>query len=113
MLILGASRDQNPKAHLITLDASAFGQIATLPVVKTIVPGNVTAAPPSTGWNDVEILVDGPKVSIRLNGQSVTTSQLKDLRPGRLGIIVSLEQTTSPPKLDIRHARILVLPDTP
>ena len=113
MLILGASRDQNPQAHLITLDASAFGQIATLPVVKTIVPGNVTAAPQSTGWNDVEIFVDGPKVAIRLNGQPVTTSQLKDLRPGRLGILVSLEQTTSPPKFDIRHARILVLPDTP
>lgn len=113
ILILGASRKQNLDAHLITLDSSAFGQIATLPVVKTLVTGNSTASPQSVGWNDVEILVDGPKVSIRLNGQPVSTSQLKDLRPGRLGILVSLDRNTLPPKLDIRRARILLLPDAP
>ena len=113
MLILGASRDQNLDAHLITLDASAFGQIATLPVAKTLVTGNSTAAPQSSGWNDVEILVDGPKVSIRLNGQPVSTSPLKELRAGRLGVLVSLDRTTLPAKLDIRRARILLLPDAP
>ena len=112
-LILGASRDQNLDAHLITLDASVFGQIATLPVAKTLVTGNATASPHSSGWNDVEILVEGPKVSIRLNGQPVSTSQLKDLRAGRLGILVSMERTTLPPKLDIRRPRILLLPDAP
>ena len=86
MLILGASRDQNLDAHVITLDASAFGQIVTLPVVKTLVTGNAITSPQSAGWNDVEISVDGQKVSIQLNGQSGSTSQLKDLRPGRLGI---------------------------
>ncbi len=111
MLILGASRDQNLDAHLITLDAAAFGQIATLPVVKTLVTGNAITSPPSSGWNDVEISVDGQKVSIKLNGQSVSTSQLNDLRPGRLGLLVPLERITPPPKLDIRRARILLLPD--
>ena len=113
MLILGASRDQNLDAHIITLDASVFGQIATLPVAKTLVTGNAAATPQSAGWNDVEILVDGKKVSIRLNGQPVSTSQLKELRPGRLGILVALERTTLPPKLDIRRARILMLPAAP
>ena len=113
MLILGAGRDQNLDAHLITLDASAFGQIATLPVVKTLAIGKSITTPQSVGWNDVEILVDGQKVSIRLNSQPVSTSHLKDLRAGRLGILVSLERITPPPKLDIRRARILLLPDAP
>ena len=113
MLILGASRDQNLDAHLITLDASAFGQITTLPVVKTLLTGNAISSPQSVGWNDVEILVDGQKVSIRLNGQPVSTSQLEELRPGRLGMLVSLERITPPPRLEIRRARILQLPDVP
>ena len=113
MLILGASREQNLDAHIITLDASSFGQIATLPVAKTLVAGNATASTQGSGWNDVEILVDGPKVSIRLNGQQVSTTQLKELRAGRLGVLVSLERTTLPPKLDIRRARILLLPEAP
>lgn len=113
ILILGASRDQDLNAHLITLDAAAFGQIATLPVVKTLVTGKPIASTQSGGWNEVEILVDGKSVSIRLNGQPISTSQLNDLKPGRLGILVSLERVTPPPKLDIRRARILVLPDSP
>jgi len=113
MLILGASRDQNLDAHIITLDASAFGQIATLPVRKLLVAGNTVKSPPTVEWNDVEISVDGQKVSIKQNGQSVSTSQLKDLRAGRLGVLVSLERITPPPKLDIRRARILLLPDAP
>ncbi len=113
MLIIGASRDQNPDAHVITLDASAFGQIVTLPVVKTLVTGNAITSTQSAGWNDVEILVDGQKVSVKLNGQSGSTSQLKDLRPGRLGLLVSLDHNTPQPGLDIRRARILLLPDAP
>lgn len=113
ILILGASRDQSLDAHVITLDTSAFGQIATLPVVKTLVAGQPITSQPGSGWNDVEIFVDVKTVSIRLNGQQVSTSQLADLRPGRLGMLVSAERVTPPPRLDIRHARILVLPDVP
>jgi len=111
ILILGASRDQSLDSHVITLDTSAFGQIATLPVIKTLVPGKPIASQPNGGWSDVEIFVDVKNVSIRLNGQQVSTSQLADLKPGRLGMLVSLERMTPPPKMDIRHARILVLPD--
>ena len=113
MLILGASRDQNLDAHILTLDASAFGQIATLPNRKLLVAGSIVKSPPTAEWNDVEISVDGQRVSIKLNGQSVSTSQLKDLRAGRLGVLVSLERVTPAPKLDIRRARILLLPDAP
>lgn len=113
ILILGASRDQSLDSHVITLDTSAFGQIATLPVLKTLVPGKAIASQPNGGWNDVEIFVDVKNVSIRLNGQQVSSSQLADLKPGRLGMLVSVERVTPPPKLDIRHARILVLPDAP
>ena len=57
--------------------------------------------------------MDVKNVSIRLNGQQVSSSQLADLKPGRLGMLVSVERVTPPPKLDIRHARILLLPDAP
>ena len=113
ILILGASRDQSLNSHVITLDTSAFGQIATLPVIKTLVPGKPIASQPNGGWNDVEIIVDVKNVSIRLNGQQVSHSQLADLKPGRLGMLISLERVTPPPKINIRHARILVLPDAP
>ena len=113
ILILGASRDQSLDSHVITLDTSAFGHIATLPVIKTLVPGKAIASQPNGGWNDVEIFVDVKNVSIRLNGQQVSSSLLNDLKPGRLGILVSVERVTPPPKLNIRHARILVLPDAP
>jgi len=113
ILILGASRDQSLDSHVITLDTSAFGQIATLPVIKVVVPGKPIASQPNGGWNDVEIFVDVKNVSIRLNGQQVSSSQLADLKPGRLGMLVSLERVTPLAKMDIRHARILVLPDAP
>ena len=46
----------------------------------------------------VAIFVDVQKVSIRLNGQQVSTSQLADLKPGRLGMLVSVERVAPPPK---------------
>ena len=113
ILILGASRDQRLDSHLITLDTSAFGQIATLPVIKTLVPGKPITSQPNDGWNDVEIFVDVKNASIRLNGQLVSTSKLAGLKSGRLGMLVSVGRVTPPPKMDIRHARILVLPDVP
>ena len=113
MLILGATRDQNLDSYIITLDSSLFGQIAKLPVVKTLATGTAIPTPNGQSWNNVEIVVDGQKVTIRLNGQSVSTTQLPELRPGRLGLLASLEHVNPPPRLDIRHARILLLPDAP
>ncbi|HRA86894.1 MAG TPA: protein kinase [Planctomycetaceae bacterium] len=113
LLILGATRDQNLDCFLVTVDSSAFGQIATLPVVKTLAKGTPIPSTNGNDWNEVEILVDGQKLSIRLNGKSVSTTQISELRPGRLGLLLSLERVNPPPKLDIRHARILVLPDEP
>ncbi len=113
ILILGASRDQSLDSHVITLDASAFGQIATLPANKSVVPGKPIVSQSVVKWNDVEIFVDVRNVTIRLNGQQVSTSQLPYLKPGRLGMLVHLDRTTPPAKMNIRHARILVLPDAP
>lgn len=111
ILIFGAARDQNLNCHLITLDSSAFGQIATLPVVRTIAKGSTVPVSSSQRWHDIEILVDGDKVSLRMNGSSPGTTQVPDLKPGRLGLLVNLERVNPPPKLDIRNARILLLPD--
>ena len=75
--------------------------------------------PPATGitipnnrWNDVEILLDGGSISVRLNGVPAMSAPLTSLTPGRLGILVPLERTTTP-KIDLRHPRLLILPDAP
>lgn len=112
MLIFGAGRDQTLTSHLLTLDKSEFGRIVT-------VPGGTNAVAPATGltipvnrWNDVEILIDRTSIAVRLNGVPAMSAQLSSLTPGRLGMLVPLERTT-PPNLDIRHPRLLILSDAP
>lgn len=111
LLILGAGREQNLNAHLLTIDKAEFGRIVTA-------PGGVAVAAPATGvpysnagWNNIEILVDEGQMAIRLNGQAVSISKVPELKPGRLGLLVPLERTAMP-KCYLRQARILVLPDT-
>ena len=110
VLIFGAGPEQNLNAYLLTLDSSAFGRISLVPALATVVspPPNTTLS--TSGWNDVEILVDGPLVAVRLNGAAVMNSQVTSLKPGRLGMLVSLERTVPAPFFDMREPRILALP---
>ncbi len=112
ILIFGANREQNLNAHLLTLDSSEFGRIISVPNGTMIANpvGGVTV--PGRRWNDVEVLVDGVQVAVRLNGTPVLSAQVPALKSGRLGLLVPLGRANGP-RLDIRNARILTLPEAP
>lgn len=110
VLIFGAGPEQNLNAYLLTLDSSAFGRISLVPGLATVVSSPPNTTLPKSGWNDVEILVDGPLVTVRLNGTAVMNSQVNGLKPGRLGMLVSLERAVPAPVFDMREPRILALP---
>ena len=110
VLIFGAGPEQNLNAYLLTLDSSAFGRISLVPGLATVVSSPPNTTLPTSGWNDVEILVDGPLVAVRLNGAAVMNSQVTSLKPGRLGMLVSLERAVPAPFFDMREPRILALP---
>ena len=110
MLIFGAGRDQTLTSHLLTLEKSEFGRIVTVPGGTNVVPPATGITIPNNRWNDVEILLDGGSISVRLNGIPAMSAPLTSLTPGRLGIVVPLERTTTP-KIDLRHPRLLILPD--
>ena len=109
MLIFGAGPEQTLSSHLLTLDRSNFGQIATVPagtiLLKPVAGGNV----PTNGWNEIEVLVDGTQVNIRLNGNPVVSTQVPTLKPGRLGFLVPLDKANMA-SIDLRRVRILRLP---
>lgn len=108
MLIFGASREQNLNSWLLTIDNSEFGRIIRVPAT-TNVQDPVPSGSFQAGWNDLEVLVDGPEVRVRLNGVAAVSTRIADLQPGRFGFLVPL-QRTSMPTLDIRSPRILTLP---
>lgn len=110
MLILGAGREQNLNAHLLTLDNSGFGRIVTVPAGTTVSNAATNATMSVTSWNDVEIFADGPQVRVRLNGLPVVTAQVPGLKPGQLGMLVSLQRSPIP-EFELRRPRILLLPD--
>jgi len=110
MLIFGAARDQNLNAHILTMDRSEFGKIF-------VVPGGTQIASPATsgtfvnvGWNEIEVMIDGTDVHIRLNGVAAMNASLPSLKPGRTGLLISLDRSAQP-LLEIRRPRILILPD--
>jgi hypothetical protein len=112
LLIFGAGREQNLNAHLLTLDRSGFGRIVTVPDGATVVNPASSASLTASGWNDVEVFVDGFQIQVRLNGVSVVTGKVPDLKPGQLGMLVSLERAAIP-AFALRRPRVLLLPTTP
>jgi len=111
LLIFGAGREQNLNAHLLTLDSSAFGRIVTVPNGAVILNATSGVSLSTSGWNDVEVFVDGSQIRVRLNGVPIVTAQLPDLQPGQIGMLVSLERS-SIPTFTLRRPRILLLPKT-
>ncbi|MFN9721388.1 MAG: protein kinase domain-containing protein [Planctomycetota bacterium] len=107
MFVFGAGREQNLNSWLLTFDNSEFGRIMRVPsAVNFQDPVNGTFLP---GWNDLEILVDGRDVRVRLNGAAVFATQIQDLEPGRFGFLVPLQRSQMP-TLDVRNPRIMSLP---
>jgi serine/threonine protein kinase len=96
---------------LMTLDSTAAGKIQRLPGLTPVAePSGPSSVLPSSAGH-VEILVDGTTVAAKMNGTVIISTELKDLTPGRFGLIVPLLRPETGPKLDLRRPRILVLPD--
>jgi hypothetical protein len=112
MLIVGAGKEQNLEASLLSLDKQDFGRVLSVPSGQIQSPAVNGVNLPATGSHEFEILVDASQVSVRLNGASVMSAAVPLLKPGRVGLLIPLQRanTTS---IEIRQARILVLPDSP
>jgi hypothetical protein len=112
MLIFGAGREQNLNAHLLTLDNSGFGRVVTVPTGASVSNAATNATMPASGWNDIEVFVDGPQLRVRLNGAAVVATQAPGLKPGQIGMLVSLQRAPIP-EFELRRPRILLLPEVP
>jgi serine/threonine-protein kinase len=112
MLVLGDGKEQNLDANLLSLDKQDFGRILSVPSGQIQSPAVSGVNLPATGSHEFEILVDSSQISVRLNGVSVMSAAVPLLKPGRVGLLIPLQRanTTS---IEIRQARILILPDSP
>jgi hypothetical protein len=111
MMIIGAGKEQNLNANLLSLDKQDFGRVVSVPAGQILSPPVSGINMPTTGSSELEILVDGPQVSVRLNGTSAMSSAVPLIKPGRIGLLVPLQKTNMT-SLEIRQARILILPDS-
>lgn len=110
MLIVGAGKDQNLEASLLSLDKQDFGRVLSVPSGQIQSPAVSGVTLPATSSHEFEILVDASQISVRLNGASVMSAAVPLLKPGRPGLLIPL-QRASTTSIEIRQARILVLPD--
>ncbi|MFO1003345.1 MAG: protein kinase [Planctomycetaceae bacterium] len=110
MMIIGAGKEQNLNANLLSLDKQDFGRVLSVPGGQILNPPVSGINMPTTGSNEVEILVDGSQLNVRLNGVSAMSSVVPLIKPGRTGLLIPLQQTNMT-SLEIRQARILILPD--
>ena len=110
MMIIGAGKEQNLNANLLSLDKQDFGRVLSVPGGQVLSQPVSGISMPTTGSSELEILVDGQQLSVRLNGASVMSSAIPAIKPGRIGLLIPLQQTNMT-SLEIRQARILILPD--
>ncbi len=97
-------------AHTIVLHAGAMGRISAL---NNNVPLNDLdvfrqAQLLQDMPNDIEVVVDGPAIAVRLNGTLMSTATIPELSVGWLGIAADLRRPE--PRLHIRNPRLLVMP---
>lgn len=111
-LVFGAGRESDLRAWILALDATGPGRIQRLPGGATVLESPVGAQRVSSGRQQVEILLDGNLVVARVDGVAVVQTTLPELSPGRLGLIVPLQRPDGGPRLEVRRARILQLPET-
>lgn len=112
MLIVGAGKNQNLEASLLSLDKQDFGGVLSVPSGQIQSPAVSGVNWPATGPHEFEILVDASQISVRLNGSSVMSAAVPVLKPGRVGLLIPLQRANKT-SIEIRQARILILPDTP
>ena len=112
MLVVGAGKEQNLEANLLSLDKQDLGRILSVPSGQIHSPAVSGVNLPAAGSNEFEVLVDASQISLRLNGVSVMSSAVPLLKPGRVGLLIPLQRANMT-SIEIRQARILILPDTP
>lgn len=110
MMFVGVGREEQVSGHLISLEQSAFGRV-------TVQPGGTELQAPLSnapwvrdGWNDVEVYADGPTLILKLNGVQQWSLQASQLKPGRFGLLVSLQKPGQDPVFEMRRPRVLVMP---
>ncbi len=97
------------KAFSVVLNPSAMGQIQDFRSATVFNESVNSGLPLSTSHaNAVEVMVDGPRVVLRVNGTLVSQAEISALTAGRLGLAADLRRAD--PQLSVRRARILVLP---
>jgi serine/threonine-protein kinase len=111
MLVLGAGKEQNLDANLLSLDRQDFGRILSVPSGQIHSPAVSGLNLPATGSYEFEVLIDALQMSVRLNGVSVLSSTVPMLKPGRVGLLVPMQRVNAT-SIEIRQARILILPDS-
>ena len=109
MLVLGAGREQNLDAHLLSLDEQDFGRILSVPSGQIHSPAVSGVSLPTAGSSEFEILVDTSQISVRLNGVSMISSAVPLLKQGRVGLLIPMQRANMS-SIEIRQARILILP---
>ncbi|MEO2016267.1 MAG: protein kinase [Fuerstiella sp.] len=98
------------KAFSVVLNPSAMGQIQDFRSATAFNESVNSALSLSTSHaNAVEVMVDGPRVVVRINGTLVSQAQVPALTAGRLGLAADLRRAD--PQLSVRRVRILVLPN--
>ncbi len=110
MMFVGVGREENVSGHLVTLDSSAFGRLNVQPGGAELQAPVANAPWIRDGWNDVEIFADGPTLVLRLNGVQQWSLQAAQLKPGRFGMLVSLQKSGLEPAFEMRRPRVLTLP---
>ncbi|MEP3477852.1 MAG: hypothetical protein ABJZ55_01270, partial [Fuerstiella sp.] len=111
--VAGLDPDVSPRAPgiLISVGGANPGQIQNLSDGQSIaVPksANLGAFMPNAP-NDVELIVDGVRIILKLNGTIISQGILPKPMPGLLGVGADLK--IADPKMKIRNARVLLMPD--
>lgn len=112
-IVAGLDPDVSPRPPgiLISVGGATPGQIQSLSDGKVIaVPksANLNSFLP-TAPNEIELIVDGTRIILRLNGTMISQGILAKPMPGLVGLGADLKIAN--PKMKIRNARILAFPE--
>lgn len=109
-LVIGATGTGSDfAAYGIVLDSSSPGRVMDIRNRGVVAEPMTVAAWQSTRSNRFEIVVDQTDVRVSVNGTTTISTPLPMLQPGQIGLAASLG--VSEPRVQVRHVRLLPLPD--
>ena len=100
---------QDFNAFRLTLNPADAGAIQSLRPRANLAKANGKPKLFDDQSNLIELVVDGTKVSTRINGVLISQADIPDLSEGRIGFLADLRIPS--PTISIRNVRILPLPD--